>query len=128
MVFATEPLAIEVFTTSKRPVTLPAPTARSGIHVTVVEVDTLERFNEGLSKGLLADLSTARPEVERRLAALQHDEMAALQRTAMGLATATQLGIDRVPAIVFNKQAVIYGLTDVAEARRRYDAWQRTAD
>jgi len=128
MVLATESLVIEVFTTSNRPVTLPAPAAHSGIDVSVVEVDTLERFNEGLSKGLPADLGTARPEVERRLAALQRDGMAALQRSAVGLATATQLGVDRVPAIVFNKQAVVYGLTDVAEARRRYEAWRRTAD
>ena len=59
----------------------------------------------------------------KRLAILNQDEIAALRHTAMGLSTAAQLGVERTPAIVFDKQAVLYGVTDLSEALNRYRAW-----
>lgn len=128
IVLATEPFAIEVFTTSDRPVAMLAPTAMSGVDVNVVEVDTLERINARLSAGLPADATTAQAAVQKRLSSLQRDEIAPLRHAAIGLATASQLGVDRTPAIVFDKHGVIYGLTDLTEAIRRYRAWRRTSD
>jgi len=127
LVFAADPIVIDVFTTTDRPVAMPAAVALAGVAINVVEVDTLERFNASLSEGLSADPNTAQTAVKKRLSTLQQDKMTALQRTAIGLAAATQLGVDRTPAIVFNKEAVIYGLTDLTEALRHYRAWRRTS-
>ena len=35
-----------------------------------------------------------------------------------------QYGIDRIPAIVFDSQAVVYGVTDLSAALAHYQAWQ----
>ena len=35
-----------------------------------------------------------------------------------------QYGIDRYPAIVFDGQAVVYGLTDIYAAYQLYQRWQ----
>jgi integrating conjugative element protein (TIGR03757 family) len=49
-----------------------------------------------------------------------------MQRSSIGLAKAMQYGINRYPAIVFDGQAVVYGVTDLNAARAHYQTW-RTA-
>jgi integrating conjugative element protein (TIGR03757 family) len=39
---------------------------------------------------------------------------------------ALHYGVDRIPAIVIDGTAVVYGVTDLVDAVQRYDAW-RTA-
>jgi integrating conjugative element protein (TIGR03757 family) len=46
-----------------------------------------------------------------------------MQRAAMGLAKAVQYGVDRYPAIVFDGQVVVYGITDLEAALQHYRAW-----
>ncbi len=41
----------------------------------------------------------------------------------MGIALASALAIDRAPAIVFDRTAVVYGEVDVEVALGRYRAW-----
>ena len=48
-----------------------------------------------------------------------------MQMAAHGLAKAMQYGVDRYPAIVFDGQAVVYGVTDVQTAIAHYRAWRR---
>ena len=121
--FAADLRVIDIFTTSSRPVELRAVAADPTVELNVVEVDTIERFNVGLSERLPDDPTSAQAEVQKRLAILNQDEIAALRHTAMGLSTAAQLGVERTPAIVFDKQAVLYGVTDLSEALNRYRAW-----
>ena len=118
---------IDMFTTSSRPVEVHAVATDPTVELNVVEVDTLERFNAGLSERLPDDPTSAQSHVRKRLATLNQDEIAALRHTAMGLSTAAQLGVDRTPAIVFDQQVVVYGVTDLAEALSRYRAWTRKA-
>ena len=47
-----------------------------------------------------------------------------MQHAAMGLAKAMQYGVDRYPAIVFNGEVAIYGVTDIGEALDRYRLWR----
>ena len=47
-----------------------------------------------------------------------------MQRAAMGLAKAVQYGVDRYPAIVFDGQMVVYGVTDLEAALQYYRAWR----
>ncbi len=124
---ATEPLPIDVFTTSDRAIAISTSAANSGVKINIIEVDALERFNAHLSADLPSDPTAAKSLLQMRLSSLQRDEIATLRAAAIGLSTATQLGVDRTPAIVFNQHAVVYGLTDLTEALRRYRAWRRTS-
>jgi integrating conjugative element protein (TIGR03757 family) len=47
-----------------------------------------------------------------------------MQRAAIGLTKALQYGIDRFPAMVFDGQCVVYGVTDLGQALRQYHRWQ----
>ncbi|MCB1718714.1 MAG: DUF1525 domain-containing protein, partial [Candidatus Competibacteraceae bacterium] len=40
---------------------------------------------------------------------------------------ARELGIDRYPAVVFDSQFVVYGLTDLPAALAHYRRWQQSA-
>jgi len=50
-----------------------------------------------------------------------------MQRAAIGLTKALQYGIDRFPAMVFDGQCVVYGVTDLGQALHRYHLWQGRA-
>ena len=53
-------------------------------------------------------------------AALSHR----LENAGSGLVQAMHYGIDRTPAIVFDRQSVIYGVTDIDEAIEQYSQWR----
>ena len=117
---AAPPLPIDVYTTTARPIALGQVARNPSIVLNVIEVDAIEGFETTLSLGLSNDPDTAQRTVRARLAALDDHVSATLQKSAMGLASAAQLGIDRTPAIVFNHTAVVYGVTDLTEALRRF--------
>ena len=54
-------------------------------------------------------------------------EVGQVARAAVGLVRAAEYGIDRYPAIVFDGQAVVYGITDIGEALSHYRMWQGRA-
>ena len=120
---AAEPLKIDVITTASRHVRVGSLANDPALQITVAEVDSIARFEKTLSAQLPADPERAQREVLRRLAALQKASAPSLQGAAMGLALASELGIDRTPAIVFDRAAVIYGEVDLEDALRRYRAW-----
>lgn len=117
-----EPL-IEVFTASDPPFI--ADHQRNGVQI--YEIDGIARFEEELSLGLPADTDAARRQAVDRVAQVDEERLRRVQRAAMGLAKAMQYGIDRYPAVVFNREAVVYGVTDLAEARQRYQLWREAS-
>lgn len=120
---ATEPLHIDVITTASHQVRLGRLENDPALQITVAEVDSIARFEGALSAELPAEAERAQREVLRRLAALQKASVPSLERAAIGLALASELGIDRTPAIVFDRAAVIYGEVDMEDALSRYRAW-----
>ena len=46
------------------------------------------------------------------------------RQSAAGLINAAEYGVDRYPAIVFDGNAVVYGVTDIGEALRHYRKWK----
>ena len=120
---AAESLKIDVITTASRHVRVGSLENNPAVQITVAEVDSIARFEKTLSAQLPADPERAQREVLSRLAALQKASAPSLQGAAMGLALASELGIDRTPAIVFDRAAVIYGEVDLEDALRRYRAW-----
>ncbi|MGL4724663.1 MAG: TIGR03757 family integrating conjugative element protein [Scandinavium sp.] len=108
-----------IYTTADRPVVHPEP----GVEVQLLEnVDTL-------SQSLFPPLSSspAKAEVQVRLRMQQtdwHAQEARLTRAYQALLDARIVGITKVPAVVFDDHFVVYGITDVALAQLKLDAWR----
>lgn len=124
-VWAGDVRVIEVFTTSEQSVGGADHERFRSATVTTYAFDGLERFESRLSEGLPADAKAAKAEALRRVQQLEDVHLTPAKNAAIGLAKAVQYGVDRYPAIVFDQRAVVYGMTDLAEALDRYDAWQR---
>ena len=120
VVSAGERLTVEGFTASD----LPIVTDLKAERVEVYEMDGIERFEAALSRGLPANADAAKGRALARIGQLSEGQMQRAQHAALGLSKAVQYGLDRYPAIVFDGQAVVYGVTDVGEAFRRYRQWQ----
>ncbi len=123
VVMAGEQPTIEVFTAAALPITADVKAAR----VDVYEIDGIERFEAGVSRGLPVNADAARRSAQGRLGRLKEGQLQRVQRTARGLVKAMQYGVDRYPAIVLDGRAVVYGVTDLKAALHRYRQWQETA-
>ena len=124
---AENPHLVEVFATSVSAITRDADLPRPGsgvIELQIYELDGIQRVEAKLSQGLTADPEQSKRVVLQRFQQLHEEDRAQMQRAAMGLAKALQYGVDRYPAIVFNGEVAIYGVTDIGEALHRYQQWQ----
>lgn len=121
-------IALEVFTTSERPVVAPEPKSATNASpdyaVTVYEIDGLQFIERKLSHDLPIDRGQSQHLAMQRLQRLEEPELRRMRAAALGLAKAMQYGIDRTPAAVFDGEAVVYGVTDVSAAVEAYEAWQ----
>ena len=119
---------VEIFTTTQWPVAAQGSSSRqpgcreSELHV--YELDCIRRIETELSKGLAADPEQSKHIVLQRIQQLDEPARAQMKSTAEGLAKAMQYGIDRYPAIVFDGQAVVYGVTDLTVALAHYQTWR----
>jgi len=125
---AVTPQVIEVFTSSDLPITggaviSPVP-GRPTSDLQIYELDGIQSIEAKLSKDLTADPEQSKRVVLQRFQQLHEEDREQMQRAAMGLAKAVQYGIDRYPAIVFDGEVAIYGVTDIDEALHRYQQWQ----
>lgn len=102
-----------VFTDSHHP-------TQSGPGVRVILLDDVDRLQEKLSQGLPADPQQAMAIVRQRMQSpdgqrLQKDLAVAQQ----GTADAWSLGIAKIPAVVIDRQFVIYGEPNVPLAEQQ---------
>ena len=122
------PQVIEIFTTTDSSVAGEAAISQHPDYrkteLQIYELDGIQRIERQLSEGLTADPEQSKRVVLQRFQKLQEEDRAQMQRAAMGLAKAMQYGIDRYPAIVFDGEVAIYGVTDIDEALHRYQQWQ----
>ncbi len=102
-----------------------APHLEKTAGVTVYRIDAIDRLQAVLSRELPGDPQTARDIVLARFARLDADQGLRLENAARGLARAMRYGIDRYPAIIFDGQAVVYGVPDIDVARQLWRAWQK---
>ena len=122
---AYESLTIEVFTASGIPIAKDFKAGYNSGTAYVYEIDGIKRIEAKLSEGLPADAGRSKRVVLQRFQQLREEDHARMQHAAMGLAKAMQYGVDRYPAIVFDGQAVVYGVTDVQTAITHYQTWRR---
>ncbi|MDE0249456.1 MAG: TIGR03757 family integrating conjugative element protein [Gammaproteobacteria bacterium] len=92
--------------------------------VTVYRIGAIAQLQAALSQDLPGDPQAARDIVLTRFGSLEAGLGQPLENAARGLARAIHYGIDRVPAIVFDGQAVVYGITEIDAARRIWRNWK----
>jgi integrating conjugative element protein (TIGR03757 family) len=121
------PHVIEAFTSVK----FPFVDARGigndsyGLDITIYEIDEIESIERDLSIDMPADPEKSKRIALERIQHMDDQSKTKMQIAAQGLAKAMQYGVDRYPAIVFDGQAVVYGVTDVQTALAHYRAWRR---
>lgn len=93
-------------------------------NVTVYVIDRIDQLQKALSKDLPTDPEKAKQEALHRFQAMDTRLSQQLGNAAKGLVKAKHYGIDRYPAIVFDGEAVVYGVTDLDTANRVYLQWQ----
>jgi integrating conjugative element protein (TIGR03757 family) len=128
------PVRVEVFTAQDLP---PRPLRRNdprgtSVAVEVYALDDLDKLAANLSDRLPTEPKVARRTAMARLGRLDPgqvdpEQLDALQRAASGLLKAAGYGIDRYPSVVFDGHAVVYGVTDLDEALRRFETRQGRA-
>ncbi len=122
-----QPHVIEAFTSVKYPIvdTRGIGNKSRGLEITVYEIDGIESMERDLSIDLPADPEKSKRIALHRIQHLDDQTRTKMQMAAQGLAKAMQYGVDRYPAIVFDGQAVVYGVTDVQIALAHYRTWRR---
>jgi integrating conjugative element protein (TIGR03757 family) len=81
-------------------------------------LDAMEVLDSELSVGLPANERDAQTILRQRLHALGAAALASRTKSAAeGIVQSARYGVDRIPAVVVNGEAVIYGVTDIDVAR-----------
>ena len=122
------PTRIEVFISAKHSIveinTKGAGSSLQGSEITVYEIDGIQSVEREISLNLPADPQQSKQFALQRIQNMDDQARAHMKRSAIGLAKAMQYGIDRYPAIIFDGQVVIYGVTDLQTALAHYQAWR----
>ena len=119
---------IEVFTSAQYPL-IETDTKRAGSDlrkpkITVYEIDGIQFVERDLSFNLPVEPQPSKQIALQRIQSLDAQTRSRMQLAAQGLAKAMQYGVDRYPAVVFDGEAVVYGVTDLMVALAQYQVWQ----
>jgi integrating conjugative element protein (TIGR03757 family) len=125
------PLVVEVFTSDQHALIgadTAAPDSNSRqLAIVVYKINAIQSIERDLSANLPAEPQQSKQIVLYRIQGLGEQTRSRMQAAAMGLAKAMQYGIDRYPAIVFDRQVVVYGVTDLKAALGFHQAWRAGA-
>jgi integrating conjugative element protein (TIGR03757 family) len=87
---------------------------------TVYQLDALQRLEAELSQGLPADEAQAQRIAQQRMQRMGAVLQQRVANASQGLMLAREYGIERVPAVVIDGKAIVYGVADVAAAVAAY--------
>lgn len=114
-------LTVEVFANSAMHIT-PQPDQRLPYQLKVYRMDGLQQLEASINQQLPQNEAQARDWLASNQARIQRQMTPQAVEAANGIALAHHYKIKRLPAVVIDRQAVVYGLTDVEAAIRRYQA------
>ncbi len=120
------PRSIEIFTTTDQPIHAIDRFVEKHMHIAIQihELDAIKGLEDALSQGLAADPDKAKRLVLERLQQLNKGTRSQLGHSATALAKAVQYGVEKYPAMVFDGELVVYGLTDLSVAVMHYRLWR----
>ena len=116
---ASQPPSIEVFTTARYPIETASTPA-----VLVYSLDLPALIEAELSTRLPPDREAAAQLAGAELQGAWRKSAETLTHAYQGLLNARQYRLQKLPAVVFDGQAVIYGITDLSQALTHYRRWQ----
>jgi integrating conjugative element protein (TIGR03757 family) len=95
------------------------------VDLKVCDIDAVGQFEADISKLLPGDELKARQVLEEYINRTGRDafEQEAI-RAYQGIMAVVRYELEKYPAIVFDDESVIYGVTDLDEALNRYGAWK----
>ena len=95
------------------------------ISLQILNLDSVDDIERRLSEGLPASEAEAKEIAQRRIAEIGQAKLDEDIRLAyLPLATMMSSSLDRYPAILFDGQAVVYGVTDIPLAIGYYQRWK----
>ncbi len=112
---ASQPPSIEVFTTARYPIATASTPA-----VLVYNLDLPTLIEAELSTRLPQDREAAAQLASAELQGAWRKSAETLTEAYQGLFKARQYRLDKLPAIVFDGKAVVYGVTDLQAALAHY--------
>ena len=122
------PRVIEVFTSAQYSLVETdvkrAGSQLQGPEITVYEIDGIQSVERDLSLNLPVEPQLSKQIALQRIQNLDEETRSRMQSAATALARAMQYGVDRFPAIVFDGQAVVYGVIDLQVALVHYESWR----
>lgn len=119
------PESVLVVTSDKYPVATPDAFKSYIPKVTLLNLDSVYQIENRLSEGLPANEKLATAEFHRRVEAIGKAQLeSALRNAYQSVGAAMAYRLDRYPAIIFDEQLVIYGLTDLSQALEKYRQWR----
>ena len=120
------PTSIEIFTTTDQPISAidRFVEKHTEIAIQIHKLDAIKGLEDTLSQGLSADPDKSKRLVFERLQQLNKATRSQLEHSATALAKAVQYGLEKYPAMVFDGELVVYGLTDLSVALMHYRHWR----
>ncbi len=120
------PTSIEIFNTGDQPINAIDRFVDEHLNISIQihRLDAIKGLQDTLSQGLSADPDNAKRLVLERLQQLNKGTRSQLEHSATALAKAVQYGVEKYPAMVFDGELVVYGLTDLSVAVMHYGLWR----
>jgi len=119
------PESVLVVTSDKYPVATPDAFKSYIPKVTQLNLDSVSQIERRLSEDLPANEKLAKVEFQRRVEAIGKAQLESELRNAyQAVGAAMAYRLDRCPAIIFDEQVVVYGLTDLSQALEKYRQWR----
>ena len=87
-------------------------------------LDAVDRIEQRLGKNLPADEDKALALMKQRIAGVGQSPLnKELREAYQAIIFSMQYGLDRYPAVIFDQQVIVYGVTDLYAATKRYRHW-----
>ncbi len=87
-------------------------------------MDAVDRIEQRLGKDLPADEDKALALMKQRIAGVGQSQLnQELREAYQALILSMKYGLDRYPAVIFDQQVIVYGVTDLHAATEQYRQW-----
>ena len=118
-IFAASKMQIEIFTDSAHPVNV------AGINdaqINYYNLDAAQKIMNQFKARMQGVTKENAPQIAKGLFLKNKNQ---LKQAYLGLFIASQYGLQKYPAIVFNGKAVVFGETNLSQSISEYKKWQK---
>jgi len=122
------PNRIVAITSDQYPVPNVIENDRDDFTIEILNLDAVADFEQLLGSRLPANEKQALALVKQRIAKIGQSQLnTELHHAYQALSAAMSYGMDRYPAIIIDQQVILYGVTDLALAIKKYRQWVKAS-